>query len=133
MDDETKKIVDAWIKMSKALSEHREQPKSEEVDPHFWASELLFELVDGDPERAWPILLAIRNATDDQQVLAHLAAGHFEDLINMHGYKFIDRIEALAKEDKDFRHFIGGIWPDREMPQDLLDRFKAIALKPHWD
>jgi hypothetical protein len=133
MDADLEKLVNAWIKASKALEVFGGQSGSEDLHPNFWAHEYLLETTHNDPEKAWPILLAIRISTDDQLVLAHLAASHFEDLINMHGYKFIDRIEALAKEDKDFRHFIGGIWPDRGMPQDLLDRFKAIALKPQWD
>ena len=78
-------------------------------------------------------MLAIREATNDYKVLAHLAAGPFEDLINLHGDKFIDRIENLAKADQEFAHFIGGIWPDREMPTELLARLKAIMKKPRWD
>jgi len=133
MDEETKKFVDAWINASKALKETIGDPEAAELQPDFWASERLFRLVDEEPEKAWPLLLAIRKATDDQEVLAHLAASHFEDLVNAHGAEFIDRFEALAKEDLEFRHFVGGIWPNRKMPEDLLGRFKAIALKPHWD
>jgi hypothetical protein len=133
MDEETKKLVDAWIKMSNALRVFSGEPGSSELDPNFWASERLYDLVDNEPEKAWPLILAIRSATNDYKVLAHLAASHFEDLINAHGDKFIDRVEALAREDQDFRHFIGGIWPSRDMPEALLGRLKAIALKPHWD
>jgi hypothetical protein len=133
MDAELKEVVDDWIKMSEALSSPEGQNGPEDIGSTFWASELLFELVQNEPEKAWPILLAIRKATNNHEVLSHLAASHFEDLINMHGEKFIARIEELCKNDKEFRHFIGGIWPKENMPQELQDRFKAIALKPHWD
>ncbi len=133
MDEELKKLVDAWIKVSGALNVFQGEPGSEDLDPNFWASERLYDLVQNEPEKAWPIILAIRNATNDYKVLAHLAASHFEDLINAHGEKFIDRIEALAKEDESFRRFIGGVWPRRDIPPQLLERLEAIALKPYWD
>ncbi|MDE1151779.1 MAG: hypothetical protein PW788_04500 [Micavibrio sp.] len=133
MDEETKKLVDAWIKMSEFLEQSGDEAADGQLEPDFWAAEKLFRLAEEDPEKAWSLMLAIRSATSDQKILAHLAASHFEDFINAHADKFIDRIEALAKEEPDFRNFIGGIWPRKDMPEELVERFKAIALKPHWD
>lgn len=133
MEAEPEHIVESWIKMCRGLQVFRGEPDSELLDENLWASEYLSLLVEDEPERAWDIILSIRNATSDYKILAVLAAGHFEDLVNAHGNDFIARMEQLAKEDNDFRHFVGGIWPSDEMPAALRSRIKAIALKPHWD
>lgn len=129
MDEETKNLVDAWIKISTALCTFRD-PNSNVEEANYWAFERLDDLVKNDPEKAWPLILEIRNATNDSKVLAQLAAGPLEDLINSSGDSFIDRIEALAKVDQDFRRLIGGIWPRRDLSEELLLRLKAVALEP---
>ncbi|TVQ84867.1 MAG: hypothetical protein EA357_01910 [Micavibrio sp.] len=121
------KLVSAWIKMSSAEDE------SSEYEKNFWAAERMFKLVENNPEEAWIVLNAIRQATDDDNVLAHLAAGHLEDFINEHGEKFIDRFEELAKNDENFRRLLGGVWQRDKMSDNLCARLKVIALPPEWD
>lgn len=126
-------LVEAWIKASLASGIRDKEERAVAIEPYFWAIERLFELVDDEPEKAWSVIQEIRAATHDHQVLANLAAGHFEDLFNIHGAQFIDRIEVLAGEDVEFRHFLGGVWPDRDLPDELVNRLKAIAMTPRWD
>lgn len=133
MDEEQKKLIDAWLKMYAAFNYDDPEEQGPDYYENFWAFETLCDMTWYEPEKAWPIILAIRSATDNNLILATLAAGHFEDLIQRHGNEFIERIEALAKQDESFRHFIGGAWKHRDMSQDLLDRLRAIALKPYWD
>lgn len=98
------KIVSAWIRG------HHSEKGSPEYEANFWASERLFDYVDDDPETAWEVIDAIRHATDDSKLHALLAAGHLEDLLATHGEKFIERFEALAKTDKNFRKLLAGVW-----------------------
>lgn len=46
-----------------------------------------------------------------------------------HGIKFIDRVEALAKKDQQFRKLLGVI-PQNNIPGSPWVRIKAIAAKP---
>jgi hypothetical protein len=119
------KVVQAWIKMSQTL-------RSGEDNMYDWASLLMYDLVQNRPEEAWILIDALRHATDDLQVLAHLAAGHLEDLLAQHGDKFIDRFEALAKQDTDFRQMLGGVWQN-SMSDEVWERVQAIALRAKWD
>lgn len=116
-------LVQAWIKGNQS------EDRSPEYERNFWASERIFEMVDNDPEEAWITIDAIRHATNDNKLLALLAAGHLEDLLATHGEKFIDRFENLAKTDEDFRRLLGGVWR-HDMPDKLWSRVKAIALPP---
>lgn len=97
------KLVKSWIEGN--LSESG----SSEYEQNFWASEYIFKMVDSDPEQAWLAIDAIRQATDNDELLALLAAGHLEDLLVAHGKEFIVRFEELAKTDEGFRKLLGGV------------------------
>lgn len=120
------KIAQNWIKWSQF------ENRSPEYERHFWSSMLLIDMVRDDPEQAWIIIDTIRHATDNNETLALLAAGHLEDLIANHGEKFIERFEELAKRDQDFRQMLGGVWQN-ETPNDIWERIKAIRLRAKWD
>lgn len=54
--------------------------------------------------------LAILDREPTDAVIAVLAAGRLEDLIDEHGPAFIDRIELQARRHPRFRHLLGGGW-----------------------
>jgi hypothetical protein len=43
-------------------------------------------------------------------ILSNLGAGPLEDLLVVHGDKFIDRVELLARQDRQFRKSLGIVW-----------------------
>ena len=53
------------------------------------------EVVESDPDRAWRIILAVIGSAPDYAVLATLAAGPVEDLIDRHG----DSILPIVTEE----------------------------------
>ena len=75
----------------------------------FWAWEELSEVVQSDPERAWPVAIAlVELAAPDE--LEYVGAGPIEHLIEHHDAAFIDRIEAAASTDPRFRAALSTIW-----------------------
>ena len=52
-----------------------------------------------EPERAWPVILALIEAAPNEEALAFVAAGPLEDLIQSHGDDFADRIIERARRD----------------------------------
>ena len=127
MSDDIKKIANAWMKMSAA---HKLEGKNgPDYKANFWAFEAFDDLIHKEPEKAWPIILAIYNATDDESILANLAAGPLEDLLVQHGEKFIDRVEQLARQDEKFLYVLSGVWGWSSMPKDLLDRVASLTKK----
>jgi hypothetical protein len=87
-----------WLRHSR---EHR--------DEDFWAWDELFSSVLDDPERAWPVILALVQLGSDGE-LGTVGAGPIEDLVVKHGRAFIDRIEAEAAGNDRFRKALATIW-----------------------
>lgn len=77
--------------------------------PLWWAIDDF--MIDHKPaEDCWRAILEILKRAPPGEVLAVLAAGPLEDLINYHGPEFIDRIEVQARSDRAFRELLGGVW-----------------------
>jgi hypothetical protein len=121
--DEMSRIAEAWIELTR-LPEN-----SAQRDGKFWSWERLHELIHQEPETAWRVIQIIRREGSDL-VLANLAAGPLEDLLVAHGEQFIDRVEALARQDKQFKKLLGATWQNAMSPG-LWKRVKAVA-GPSW-
>ncbi len=95
-----------------------------------WASGILDALKssDPDPDLMWQCVLEIWNQTDkgDEGRVGAVAAGPMENLIDAHGPHVIDRIEAKAKEDPEFRRMLLGVWPP--VDEDRADWQRIVKL-----
>jgi len=120
---EMNKIAETWIEL------HRLPEESSEREERFWSHERLWELIRDDPEEAWRIIQIIRQEGSDL-ILSNLAAGPLEDLLAAHGERFIDRVEALARSDAQFRKLLGAVWQN-SMSAGLWRRIKVVA-GPSW-
>jgi hypothetical protein len=90
-----------------------------------WAFDEMNRLVRQDPEAAWPVIVEIVRRSVNDRILAFVAAGPLEDLIRLHASTFIDRIEAVAKGDEQFRKAVSGAWVD-DMPPDIEQRLTCV-------
>lgn len=120
---EMRQIADTWIDF------HRLPEDSPARDDRSWSFDRLWELVHDDPEAAWTIIQMIRQEGSDL-ILSNLAAGPLEDLLVSHGDHFIERVEALAEQDGEFRKLLGATWQNSMSPG-LWNRIKAVA-GPSW-
>jgi hypothetical protein len=75
-----------------------------------------------EPETAWAITLDLIRAAPDDQVLADIAAGPLEELIQHSHATLLDRVETAARQDPKFRRCLMGVWLDTETPGDVCDR-----------
>ena len=121
--DEMNEIAETWIEL------HRLPENSSGREERSWSHDRLWGLIQDDPEAAWNIILIIRREGSDL-ILSNLAAGPLEDLLVAHGDQFIDRVEALAERDTQFRKLLGATWQN-SMPGTLWSRIKAVA-GPSW-
>ena len=78
--------------------------------PLWWSKQKFFDLEIDDPESIWAAILLIIEKTSEHRVIAGVAAGPLEDLIENHGAAWIDRIELEARRNPKFRHLLGGVW-----------------------
>jgi predicted GNAT superfamily acetyltransferase len=100
-----------------------DSPWKEEL---FWAFMRLGDLQSRAPELAWRVALAaFELVRGDVMPTCYLAAGPFENLIEYHGARFIERIEALARRDLDFARLLDSVWMS-EAPDDIQRRVAAV-------
>jgi hypothetical protein len=81
-----------------------------------WLSDMLQKPGPNDgPERAWPVILELVARAPDQEALAFVGSSAVEDLVNVAGALFAERIEA-ASADPRFRLALAAVWPDPQVP-----------------
>lgn len=123
--EQIRQVAEAWTKLH-----HLPHNKTAEREMVYWAYERLCDLVQNDPEEGWKVIQAIRRLDGSDVILSNLGAGPVEDLMVAHGPRFIERVEALAGQDQQFRKMLGCTWQNR-MPDELWARIKAVAV-PSW-
>lgn len=102
--------LEAWIA---AYIEAQSLEKTINEDhPLWWAVDRFMDVLTSlqAAEAAWCAILAILAKNPSDRVLANLAAGPLEDVIEYWGPNFIDRIEQLAWGDLQFRNLLTGVW-----------------------
>jgi len=107
----------------RTLSEGAEE-HAKAVAHGFWAHEAVDLLVRTEPEKAWSMILRLIELSPDDYVLARVAAGPLEDLLGLHSYAFIDRVETQASEDPKFRRCLSGVWGWSSIPEDVQVRMR---------
>jgi hypothetical protein len=100
--------LDDWINTYILAQESSES--IHENHPHFWAIERFIDSPNEAPEECWEAILGVLNREPSQKVIAVLAAGPLEDLIEAHGAEYIERVEYEARKNPRFRHLLGGVW-----------------------
>jgi hypothetical protein len=85
----------------------------------------MFELVHDEPGIAWSAILQILECPLTDHQISLLAAGPLEDLLVLHGAKFIDRIECEALQSPRFNELLGGVWQNR-ISHDIWDRVQKV-------
>src|SRR5437868_974780 len=100
------KIVDAWVAAQKAGQ------GTPEYQSNWWAiSRVLgWAVPENEPELLWRFILAAYRRELSEHVFGMLAAGPLEDLLSGYGPKYIDGVEALAREDERFKLLLRGVW-----------------------
>ena len=88
--------------------------------------------VEEDPEHAWSAILAALEDPRMEASLGVLAAGPLEDLLSMHGERFIDRVETTARSNPKFAWLLGGVW-QHTMAEDVWSRVQAVWDRRGWD
>ena len=116
---ELDKIVTAWITAFQA------EPKSAEYETNWWAvSEVCDWRLEGD-DRLWPFILEAYKRDLPDKMIAVLAAGPLEDLLDKRGEDFIDRIEELARRDPKFTDMLGCVWRNT-ITDEVWQRVQAV-------
>ncbi|MBZ5532403.1 MAG: hypothetical protein LAO20_13310 [Acidobacteriia bacterium] len=111
MTAESGRLVDAWINRYEIIEQKGDE--APEAKALFWSYMEVDELCGEDPDRALHLITNILASTQNEYVLANLAAGPLETLLTRHGKKLIGKVEYLAKADPRFQHLLQNVWQNR--------------------
>jgi hypothetical protein len=120
------KLAGRWIQLHSA--QHGMERESNEVGDPLEVLDVVYDLAGKHPEEAWTLILEISKRIDAENVLNLLASGPVEDLLQYHGEKLIERVEAEARANPRFKYLLGGIC-QRDMSKELWER---VLLAAGW-
>src|SRR5581483_5575362 len=63
-----------------------------------------------DPEATWRTILSILGKNPPEVVVGQIAAGPLEDLLDIHGREFIDRVELECRSNPELAKLLSGIY-----------------------
>jgi hypothetical protein len=111
MEGESGQLVEAWIKRYELIE--KQGKDSAEAKRLFWAFDELDDISKKVPEDALRLIKRILASTQNEFVLANLAAGPLETLLGKHGNTIIAEVERSANDDARFRELLRGVWQNR--------------------
>jgi ribosomal protein L11 methylase PrmA len=77
-----------------------------------------------DPNESLKIIIELVKESPNDIILANIAAGPLEDLINNFIVEVIDDIEELARQNPKFRRCLSGVWLNDSIDIKYLTRLK---------
>lgn len=95
--EELNEWVNAYIEV------HESENSSNEDHTCYWAIEKFADLEMDHPDLNWAAMLHIISLSTSESVIQHLAAGPLEELVELHGVEYIDKIEKAAQTNLTFR------------------------------
>lgn len=122
-------LLDEWYRWAEWISDpERDQAEAKELigwNEFDWA-------VQDYPELAWQAILSALEQPRMQPHLGKLAAGPLEDLLSVHGERFIERVEELARSNPKFAWLLGGVWR-YTMSEAIWSRVQLVWDRRGWD
>jgi hypothetical protein len=103
-------LIVAYIERYSRLTSLSPEKVFNDIDINYWAYEKLDDLVKHAPNIAFELVVQIADRTENENVLDNLSAGPLEDLIRLHGPKFIDKIEEISRNNDKFKDVLRGVW-----------------------
>ena len=125
-EESLKKLAKGWIA-------YNLDPKNEDTwEDWNVSSDLLYDLLEEDPQKAWQMILAIHAEDQSNKINGVLSAGPVEDLLAKHGPSMIETIETHARKSPSFAKLLGGVWGNR-MTEEVWNRVQAVWDRRGWD
>ena len=118
----SRELVEKWI----AYCQNRQTvtnfllPVWEQVD----------EIIDRDPEMGWLLVLDLVEAAPDDLVLANIAAGPLENLLNNSSDLLVDRVDNEARRNPKFRRCLTGVWGLPTSIQSRIAKYLSTVVDP---
>lgn len=96
--------LNAWV--NAYIEVHESENSVNEQHECYWAIEKFADMEMDHPDLNWAAMLQIISLSTSESVIDSLAAGPLEELVELHGVEYIDRIEKAAQTNLDFRFLL---------------------------
>lgn len=120
------KVAQAWIEM---WNLDVDDPARDQFE---WVEDFEYNAVYKNPEIAIDLVLEVLNLNQSNSIFEVLSAGPLEQVLAEHGAKVIERVENLARTNKDFSLLLGGVWKNA-MTDDVWARVQQVQNRSGWD
>lgn len=132
LKDEFNKLVQDWIEYwsifsdpSKNTRDFRKAVATGE-HPLSYVTFKEAEYIKNEPEIAWSLVLELVANAQSEKILALIAAGPLEDLLNRYPEQYIKAIEEQARKNKTFKKCLSGVWESR-IPKPIWKRILNVT------
>ena len=120
------KVAQAWIEM---WNLDVDDPARDQFE---WVEDFEYGAVHENPEAAIDLVLEVLNLNQGNNILEVLSAGPLEQVLAEHGPSIIDRVENLARANKEFSSLLGGVWKNA-MTEEVWARVQQVQNRSGWD
>ena len=125
MSENHELLAQAWkVYTEECIKFGIESPEAELLS---WAFDKIHDLAFHKPHDALDVIVEITKITEEERVLANLAAGPLETLLVHHGKDVIDRVIELAKNDPRFSDLLLGVWK-ASIDEGVMERIEALYV-----
>lgn len=86
----------------------------------------LQRLIEQKPDRAWEVIKGLI-ANAPEYALARIGAGPLEDLLDLYGAEFIDRIETYSRQNERMKPALEAMIIAPWVPEEIVERIRLLA------
>ncbi|APG61534.1 hypothetical protein LPB140_00260 [Sphingorhabdus lutea] len=122
-NQDIQKLARGWIE--EYSSPNKDLPQDDKCLDHWNALEDMISAM--NPE-SWDVIVSIIKASDDEYIIANVAAGPLENFIAKLGHKSLNKIENEALNSPRFAYALRGVWQNLT-PDDVWERITMIVKK----
>lgn len=96
-------------------------------DTNIWIEDVMFDLVEYAPEKAFLVIDKVLLQTDNDTVLCNLAAGPLESLLMGYEEKIMPQVECRVKNSSKFRGLFSWMYPVTS--EELWEKIIALVME----
>lgn len=96
-------------------------------DTNIWIDDVMFDLVEHAPEKAFLVIDKVLLQTDNETVLCNLAAGPLESLLMGYGEEIMSQVEYRVKNSRKFRDLFSWMYPVTS--EELWEKIVGLVME----
>jgi hypothetical protein len=92
-----------------------------------WAVDYAENLIQTNPKAGLPFVFEVLSISRNEQEIAYVATGIFEELLHRHIFQIKDDVESAVQENEDIQLALRYVWAENDSPVSLF--LKEMHIK----